>query len=88
MNSHYYSPRFDKVPNKFKKETIGKLSFINEARVNKENLVLKEKEYYQEPNFLLGGEVTEMQKYDIDTRNMDYESRKMFMSIEYGNKKW
>ena len=45
---------------------------------------MKEKEYYDEVNYLLGGSKYEREKYDIDKTEMSYQTRKMFMKIEYG----
>lgn len=86
MNSHYFSPRFDKVGNKFKDKTITILTAILESKLNNENIriSLKEKEYYDEVNYLLGGSKYEREKYDIDKTEMSYQTRKMFMKIEYG----
>ena len=86
MNSHYFSPRFDKVGNKFKDKTITILTAILESKLNNENIriSLKEKEYYDEVNYLLGDSKYEREKYDIDKTEMSYQTRKMFMKIEYG----
>ena len=86
MNSHYFSPRFDKVGNKFKDKTITILTAILESKLNNENIriSLKEKAYYDEVNYLLGGSKYEREKYDIDKTEMSYQTRKMFMKIEYG----
>ena len=86
MNSHYFSPRFDKVGNKFKEKTITTLTAILESKLNNENIriSLKEKKYYDEVDYRLGGSKYEREKYDIDKSEMSYQTRKMFMKIEYG----
>lgn len=88
MNSHYYSPRFDKVWNKFKPETIEKIASMIEACENGENMkaTIGKKSYYEEPNLQLGGCRSELEKYDIDKRSMNPSMREFMNTIEYGDK--
>lgn len=88
MNSHYYSPRFDKVCNKFKPETIEKIASMIEAAENGESVktAIGEKSYYEEPNLQLGGCRSELERYDIDKRNMGPSLREVMNAIEYGDK--
>ena len=88
MNSHYYSPRFDKVCNKFKPETIEKNASMIEAGENGEDMkvTIGKKSYYEEPNLQLGGCRLELEKYDIDKRSMNPSMRELMNTIEYGDK--
>lgn len=86
MNSHYYCPRFDNVPNKFNSNTIDRLSKIINAKNNNENIKLGFKnEYYETPIDVIGHyPLYEETKYDLDTREMKYETHLMFERIKYG----
>lgn len=88
MNSHYYSPRFDSVCNKFKPETIEKIASIIEAGENGESMkaTIGKKSYYEEPNLQLGGFRSELERYDIDKRSMNPSMREFMNTIEYGDK--
>jgi len=88
MNSHYYSPRFDKVCNKFKPETIEKIASMIEAGENGESMrtTIGKKDYYEEPNLELGGFRSELERYDIDKSNMNRSLRECMIAIEYGEK--
>ena len=86
MNSHYYAPRFGKYANRFKKVTVAMLSMVREARENGWELKISSKSLREEGTSLLatlGRPYEDVMKYDIDTREMDYATRKMFARIEY-----
>ncbi len=86
MNSHYYAPRFGKYANRFKKVTVAMLSMVREARENGWELKISSKSLREEGTSLLatlGRPYEDVVKYDIDTREMDYATRKMFARIEY-----
>ncbi len=86
MNSHYYCPRFDNVPNKFNSNTIGKLSMIINAKNNNENIKFGFNNEYEEMplDMITNYPFKEETKYDIDTRGMKYETHRMFEKIKYG----
>ena len=89
MNSHYYCPRFDKVPNVFRLKTLDRLAGVINARENGHRLKLGfEKGLYDLPNFELGGFIIEKGRYDIDKTEMGYRTRRLFNNIEYGNWGW
>ena len=86
QNSHIYAPRFGKYANRFSPSTIEKLSLIREARAMNAKIILVHKhrklpelidvsiyEIYEEPI-----------KYVLDTREMKYETQRMFNTIKYG----
>ena len=86
MNSHYYAPRFGKYANRFKETTVAMLSMVREARENGWELKISSKSLREEGASLLatlGRPYEDVMKYDIDTREMDYATRKMFARIEY-----
>ena len=86
MNSHYYAPRFGKYANRFKETTVAMLSMVREARENGWELKISSKSLREEGASLLatlGRPYEAVMKYDIDTREMDYATRKMFARIEY-----
>ena len=86
QNSHIYAPRFGKYANRFSPSTIEKLSLIREARAMNAKIILVHKhrklpelidvslpEIYEDPI-----------KYVLDTREMKYETQRMFNTIKYG----
>ena len=89
MNSHYYCPRFDKIPNVFRLKTLDRLADVINARENGYRLKLGfKRDLYDLPNFELGGLIIEKGRYDIDKTEMGYRTRKLFNSIEYGKWDW
>jgi len=87
MNSHYYAPRFGKYANRFNESTLEKLASIKEAKENGWKTILSSKSRRpRESNLIpLGKEYPETMKFDIDTSEMKYESRKYFDTVRYGD---
>ena len=66
--------------------TVAMLSMVREARENGWELKISSKSLREEGTSLLatlGRPYEDVVKYDIDTREMDYATRKMFARIEY-----
>lgn len=86
MNSHYYCPRFGKVPNIFRHKTVQTLAKIIDARENGSRVRMGFREEFYEPpvEIELGGEICERMRYDINTEAMGVASKRMFRDIEYG----
>ena len=88
QNSHIYSPRFGKYANRFAPSTIEKLSLIREAiamdstiKIAAKGREIDEKIEIDLPKY----DFSELEKFTLDTREMKYETRKMFEQIKYGN---
>ena len=86
MNSHYYCPRFAKVANRFSKRNFSKLITAIESEANNTKIIISSKKFkIPEPiNYLPLETYEEVQKYSLDTRDMKYETYKMFNKIKYG----
>ena len=86
MNSHYYCPRFAKVANRFSKRNFTKLITAIESEANNTKIIISSKKFkIPEPiNYLPLETYEEVQKYSLDTRDMKYETYKMFNKIKYG----
>jgi len=86
QNSHIYSPRFGKYANRFSPSTIEKLSLIREAKAMNANVILVHKHRkIPEPIDISIPEIYEDPiRYILDTREMKYETAKMFNAIKYG----
>jgi hypothetical protein len=87
QNSHVYAPRFGKYASRFRPETLEKLAAAKEARLNgwKLSFLSKGRKTVDKSSVAsLGREYEERIRYDIDTTEMSYASRKLFDSIEYG----
>jgi hypothetical protein len=87
QNSHVYAPRFGKYANRFSKATIEKLALIREATVM--DIIIKIGIMNrEEPEIIDIGYCTidleEPLKMYLDTREMKYETRKLFENIRYG----
>ena len=86
MNSHYYCPRFAKVANRFSKKNFSKLVIAIESEANNTKIRITSKKFkIPEPiNYLPKIAYEDVQKYDLDTREMKHETRIMFNKIKYG----
>lgn len=83
MNSHFYSSRFDKLPNTFHMSTINRLSTVITAKHNHAKLILGfDHETYDPPNLLLGREVMDTLKYSMNTSGMKKYTRKMMDTLQ------
>lgn len=83
MNSHFYSSRFDKLPNTFLMPTIDRLSMVINARHNHAKLFLGfATETYDISNPDLGHEVMERLKYSINTSGMKKQTRKILDTLQ------
>ena len=71
MNSHYFAPRFDKVPNTFSYEGISNLSIILCAKCNNYKLMIN-----------LNEEFTVINHLDIDTNDLFHEIEGKYISYE------
>lgn len=86
QNSHIYAPRFGKYANRFSPSTIEKLSLIREANAMKAKVILVHK-YRKLPepiNITVPESYENPIRYALNTREMRYESQKMFNAIKYG----
>ena len=86
MNSHYYCPRFAKVANRFSKKNFSKLVIAIESEANNTKIRITSKKFkIPDPiNYLPKIAYEDVQKYDLDTREMKHETRIMFNKIKYG----
>ena len=88
QNSHIYAPRFGKYANRFNPDTIEKLSLVREGVINKSKIIVgsKTRRSPELSDFRLYDlpALEERIKYVLDTRNMKYETRKIFNAIKYG----
>ena len=86
QNSHIYAPRFGKYANRFSPSTIEKLSLIREARAMNAKIILVHK--HRKLPELIDVSIYEIYedpiKYVLDTREMKYETQRMFNTIKYG----
>ena len=86
QNSHIYAPRFGKYANRFSPSTIEKLSLIREAKAMNAKIILVHK--HRKIPELIDISIPEIYedpiKYVLDTREMKYESQRMFNLIKYG----
>jgi len=86
QNSHIYAPRFGKYANRFSPSTIEKLSLIREARAMNAKVILVHK-YRKIPGPIdvsMPQPYEDIVKYALDTREMKFETMKMFNQIKYG----
>ena len=86
MNSHYYCQRFAKIANRFSKRNFLKLVTTIEAEANNKQLIITSKAY-KTPELIdcfTEEPYEDIQKYALDTREMKYETEKMFNKIKYG----
>jgi len=87
QNSHLYAPRFGKYANRFCQDTIEKLSLVREAIAMNINIKIATQNR-EEPEILDIGyctiDLSEPLRMYLDTREMKYETRKMFENIRYG----
>lgn len=86
MNSHYYCPRFAKVANRFSKRNFAKLITAIESEANNTKIVISSKKFKvpESINYLPFEAYEDVQKYSLDTRDMKYDTYKMFNKIKYG----
>ena len=86
QNSHIYAPRFGKYANRFSPSTIEKLSLIREAKAMNAKVILVHK-YRKIPEPIdvsISQPYEDIVKYVLDTREMKFETMKMFSQIKYG----
>ncbi len=86
QNSHIYAPRFGKYANRFSPSTIEKLSLIREAKAMNAKVILVHK-YRKIPESIdvsMPQPYEDIVKYVLDTREMKFETMKMFNLIKYG----
>jgi len=86
QNSHIYAPRFGKYANRFSPSTIEKLSLIREAKTMNAKVILVHK-YRKIPDSIdtsIPEPYEDIVKYVLDTREMKFETTKMFNLIKYG----
>jgi hypothetical protein len=71
----------------FNESTLEKLASIKEAKENGwKTILLSKSRRPRESNLIpLGKEYPETMKFDIDTSEMKYESRKYFDTVRYGD---
>ena len=85
QNSHYYCPRFSKVANRFSKRNFVKLVTVIESEVNRTEVKITSRRY-KIPEAIEYKPQLECvrEKMVLDTREMKYETAKMFNKIKYG----
>lgn len=86
QNSHIYAPRFGKYANRFSPSTIEKLSLLREAKTMNAKVILVHK-YRKIPDSIdtsIPEPYEDIVKYVLDTREMKFETMKMFNQIKYG----
>ena len=86
QNSHIYAPRFGKYANRFSPSTIEKLSLIREARAMNAKVILvhKHRRIPEPIDVSISQPYEDIVKYVLDTREMKFETMKMFNAIKYG----
>ena len=86
MNSHYFCPRFDKVPNVWEFDTIEKLSQIICCRENKSRIKLGwNDEFYEMPYKEIEPiDFEKEHRESINTLGFDYQIKKFFLRLENG----
>ena len=86
QNSHIYAPRFGKYANRFSPSTIEKLSLIREARAMNAKVILvhKHRRIPEPIDVSISQPYEDIAKYVLDTREMKFETAKMFNAIKYG----
>ena len=86
QNSHIYAPRFGKYANRFSPSTIEKLSLIREARAMEAKVILihKRRKVPEPIDISMPEPYEDIAKYALDTRDMKYETAKLFNEIKYG----
>lgn len=86
MNSHYYASRFGKLPMKIGMKNLQVLTKLIEAKQNNSEVKIGfVNEYYIEPTkFTCSMWNLEEEKFVLDTRGMEPQSRKVFEHIKYG----
>ena len=86
QNSHIYAPRFGKYANRFSPSTIEKLSLIREARAMGAKVILvhKRRKVPEPIDISMPEPYEDIAKYALDTRDMKYETAKLFNEIKYG----
>ena len=86
QNSHIYAPRFGKYANRFSPSAIEKLSLLREAKTMNAKVILVHK-YRKIPDSIdtsIPEPYEDIVKYVLDTREMKFETIKMFNQIKYG----
>lgn len=86
QNSHIYAVRFGKYANRFCPSTIEKLSLIREAKAMNAKVILihKRRKIPELIDISIPIEYEDPIRYVLDTREMKYETAKMFDAIKYG----
>ena len=86
QNSHLYAPRFGKYANRFAPSTIEKLSLIIEAKVMNAKVILvhKHRKIPSQIDFSIFQSYEDVLKFDLDVRDMKYETAQMFKNLKYG----
>ena len=86
QNSHIYAPRFGKYANRFSPSTIEKLSLIREAKAMNAKVILahKRRKVPEPIDTSMPEPYEDIAKYALDTRDMKYETAKLFNEIKYG----
>ena len=86
QNSHIYAPRFGKYANRFSPSTIEKLSLIREAKAMNAKVILvhKHRRIPEPIDVSISQPYEDIVKYVLDTREMKFETMKMFNAIKYG----
>ena len=86
QNSHLYAPRFGKYANRFAPSTIEKLSLIIEAKVMNAKVILvhKHRKIPSQIDISIFQSYEDVLKFDLDVRDMKYETAQMFKNLKYG----
>lgn len=86
QNSHIYAPRFGKYANRFSPSTIEKLSLIREAKAMNAKVIIvhKQRKLPELIDISLSKGYEKRERDTLDTREMKYETAKMFNAIKYG----
>ncbi len=86
QNSRIYAPRFGKYANRFPPSAIEKPSPIREARAMNAKVILvhRHREIPEPIDVSISQPYEDIAKYVLDTREMKFETMKMFNAIKYG----
>lgn len=86
QNSHLYAPRFGKYANRFAPSTIEKLSLIIEAKAMNAKVILvhKHRKIPSQIDTSIFQSYEDVLKFDLDVRDMKYETAQMFKNLKYG----
>ena len=86
QNSHLYAPRFGKYANRFAPSTIEKLSLIIEAKAMNAKVILvhKHRKIPSQIDISIFQSYEDVLKFDLDVRDMKYETAQMFKNLKYG----